>query len=255
MCISPQRCRSWTMRFYREDEVEDKNKQASPINSDVLQGKTAVSAPVKKADSSSNSPSESKAKQPANLKHNKLLEKTKKAAAAVRKPQPVPEATQPQKPGSGPVKAKEKPVSTAPAASVQQQANKRTPENSEVAVPTAKKPAGDSVAVPRFNLAERILAEQRRFASERRRKAGPGGAAAGSYAADDTLGAVIREVKDNMARPVGAATGADGDNPAVCGTSGNNAGAAAAQKLLIADIVARDVAALCGRRRRDSLNR
>ncbi len=206
--------------------MEDKNKRASPINSDVLQGKTAVSAAVKKADSSSNASSESKAKQPANLKHNKLLEKTKKAAAAARKPQPVPEATQPQK-----------------------------SEKSEVAAPTAKKPAGDSVAVPRFNLAERILAEQRRFASERRRKAGPGGAAAGSYAADDTLGAVIREVKDNMARPVGATTGADGDNPAVCGTSGETADAAAAQKLLIADIVAREIAALCGRRRRDSLNR
>lgn len=205
--------------------MEDKNKRASPINSDVLQSKTAVSAPAKKADSSSNAPSESKAKQPANLKHNKLPEKTKKAAAA-RKPQPVPEATQPQ-----------------------------PPEKSEVAAPTAKKPAGDSVAVPRFNLAERILAEQRRFASERRRKAGPGGAAAGSYAADDTLGAVIREVKDNMARAVGAADGADGDDPAVCGTGGDSADAAAAQRRLIADIVARDVAALCGRRRRDSLNR
>ena len=212
------------MRFYREDEVEDKNKQASPINSDVPQGKTAVSAAVKKADSSSNASSESKAKQPASLKHNKLLEKTKKAPAVARKPKPVPEATQPQ-----------------------------TPEKSEVVTPTAKKPAEESVAVPRFNLAEKILAEQRRFASERRRKAGPGGAS-GSYAADDTLGAVIREVKDNMVRPVVAASGADGDNPAVCETPGKTADAAA-QRRLIADIVARDVAALCGRRRRDLLNR
>lgn len=235
--------------------MEDKNKQASPINSDVLQGKAGVSAVVKKANSSSNASSESKAGQPANLKRDKLLEKTKKAAAAARKPQPVPEATQPQKPGSGPVKAKEKPVSTAPTASVQQQANKQTPEKSEIATPTAKKPTEGSVAVPRFSLAERILAEQRRFASERRRKAGPGGAAGGSYAADDTLGAVIREVKDNMVRPVGAAAGADGDNPAVCGTGGETADAAAAQKLLIADIVAREIAALCGRRRRDSLDR
>ncbi len=206
--------------------MEDKNKQALPINSDVPQGKAAVSAPVKKADSSSNAPSESKAEQPANLKHNKLPEKTKKAAAAARKPQPVPEATQPQK-----------------------------SEKSEVAAPTAKKPAEDSVAVPRFNLAERILAEQRRFASERRRKAGSGGAAAGSYAADDTLGAVIREVKDNMARAVVAAAGADGDNSAVCETGGETAEAVAAQKRLIADIVAREIVALCGRRRRDSLNR
>ncbi len=206
--------------------MEDKNKQVSPINSDVLQGKTAVSTPVKKADSSLKAPSESKAKQPANLKHNKLPEKTKKAAAAARKPKPVPEATQPQK-----------------------------SEKSEVAAPTAKKPAEDSVAVPRFNLAERILAEQRRSASGRRRKAGPGGAAAGSYAADDTLGAVIREVKDNMARAVETAAGADGDNPAVCETGGETAEAAAAQKQLIADIVAREIAALCGRRRRDLLNR
>lgn len=206
--------------------MEDKNKQASPINSDVVQGKATVSAAVKKADPSSNATSKSKAKQPANLKHTKLLEKTKKAAAAARKPQPVSEATQPQ-----------------------------PPEKSDVAAPTAKKAVEDSVAVPRFNLAERILAEQRRFASERRRKAGPGGAAGGNYAADDTLGAVIREVKDNMARAVGRGAGADGDTPAVCGASGETAEAAAAQRRLITDIVARDVAALCGRRRRDSLNR
>jgi hypothetical protein len=214
------------MRFYREDEVEDKNKRTSPINSDVLQGKAAVSSPARKADSSSKALSESKAKQPANLKRNKLSEKTKKATAAARKPQPVPEATQPQ-----------------------------PPEKSEVAAPPAKKPAEGSAAVPRFNLAERILAEQRRFASERRRKAGPGGAAGGSYAADDTLGAVIREVKDNMARPVETAGGADGDNPAVCRTGGETADATATQERLIADIVAREIAALCGRRRRDSLNR
>ena len=190
-----------------------KKKQIRPINSDVLQSKADVVAAVKKANSSSNTSSESRAEQPANLKHNKLPEKTKKAAAAARKPQPVPEATPPQM------------------------------------------PTEDSVAVPRFNLAEKILAEQRRFASERRRKAGPGGSAAGSYAADDTVGAVIREVKDNMAQPVGAAAGADGNNPAVCETPGGSADGAAAQKLLITDIVAREIADLCGRRRRDSLNR
>ena len=205
--------------------MEDKNKRTSPISSDVLQGKATVSAPAGKADSSSKAASESKAKHPANLKRNKLSEKTKKATTAARIPQPVPEATQPQ-----------------------------PPEKSEVAAPTAKKPAEGSAAVPQFNLAERILAEQRRFASERRRKAGPGGAAGGSYAADDTLGAVIREVKDNMARPVGMAAGADGDNPTVCETGGETADAAA-QKRLIADIVAREIAALCGRRLRDSLNR
>jgi len=205
--------------------VEDKNKQALPINSDVLQSQTDVLHAVKRASALSNALSESKAEQPANLKHNKLPEKMKKTPAAARKPQPVSEATQPQ-----------------------------MPEKSEAAAPTAKKPAEDSVAIPRFNLAEKILAEQRRFASERRRKAGPGGAA-GSYAADDTLGAVIREVKDNMARPVGAAAGPNGDTPAVCETGGETPEAVAAQRRLITDIVARDVAALCGRRRRDSLNR
>lgn len=196
--------------FLQGDEVEDNNKQALPINSDVLQGKTAVSAPVKKAESSSGT-SESKAEQSANLKRNKPPERTKKASAAARKPQPVPEAIQ------------------------------------------TEKPAEASVAIPRFNLAEKILAEQRSFASERRRKAGPGGAA-GIYAADDTLGAVIREVKDNMARPIATAAGANGDNPADCETGGKTAEAVASQRRLITDIVARDVAALYGRRC-DSLKR
>ncbi len=213
------------MRFYTEDEVEDKDKQALPINSDVPQNRTAVSAPVKKADSSSNISSESKAKQPANLRHKKLLEKTKKAAAATSKPRPVPAATQPE-----------------------------TPEEPEVDAPTAKEPAEDSTAVPRFNLAEKILAEQRRFASGRRRKTGSGGAG-GTYAANDTLGAVIREVKDNMIRPVEAASGADGDNPAVRETGGKTAEAAAVQRRLITEIVARDITALCGRRHRESLNK
>ena len=215
--------------------MKDKNNHVLSVDSDVLQNQTDALHAVKRASTLSKTLSESKAKQPANLERDNLLEKTKKVAAAARKPQPVPEATQPQIPEPTPVEAE------------------GTPEKSEVAAPTAKKPAEDSVAVPRFNLAERILAEQRRFASERRRKAGPGGAA-GSYAADDTLGAVIREVKDNMARPLGTAASADGDNPTVCGTGGETADAAA-QKLLIADIVAREIAALCGRRRRDSLNR
>ena len=201
--------------------MKDKNKQASPINSDVLQSQTDALHAVKRASALSNALSESKAEQAANLKHNKPPERTKKTPAAARKPQPVPEATQPE-----------------------------PPEKSEIATPTAKMSAEDSVAVPRFNLAEKILAEQRKFASERRRKAGPGGAV-GSYAADDTLGAVIKEVKDNMARPIGAAAGAGGGNPAVCEAGGE---AAVAQRRLITDIVARDVAALYGRRR-DSLKR
>ena len=213
--------------------MEDKNKRASPSNSDVPQSQVDTLHAVKRASILSNALSESKAKQPANTERDKPVENTKKVAAAARKPQPVPETKQPQTPEPPPVEAE------------------GAPEKSEVAAPTANKPAEDSAAVPRFNLAERILAEQRRSASGRRRKAGPGGAAAGSYAADDTLGAVIREVKDNMARPVGAA---DGDNPAVCETGGETA-EATAQKQLIADIVAREITALCGRRLRDSLNR
>lgn len=182
--------------------MKDKNKRASPSNSDVPQSQVDTLHAVKRASILSNALSESKAKQP-------------------QTPEP--------------------PLVEAEGA----------PEKSEVAAPTANKPAEGSVAVPRFNLAERILAEQRRSASGRRRKAGPGGAAAGSYAADDTLGAVIREVKDNMARPVEAA---DGDNPAVCETGGETA-EATAQKQLIADIVAREITALCSRRLRDSLNR
>ncbi len=208
--------------------MKDKKNHVLPVDSDALHA-------VKRANTLSNASSGNRAGQPANTKRAKPVENTKKTAAATPKPQPVPEATHPQSPGPSPAQAKE------------------TPEKSDLATPTENAHAEDAVAIPRFNLAEQILAEQRKFASGRRRKANPTEATGRNYAADDTVGAVIREVKDNMVRPVPTAAGADDANPAVCGTAVDHVDMADAQRLLVTDIVTRDIAALCGRRRHDSL--
>lgn len=212
--------------------MKDKNNHVLSVDSDALQSQADALHAVKRANTLSNASSGNKAGLPANIKHAKPVENTKKAAAATPRPQPVPETTQPQSPGPPPAEAKE------------------TPEKSDLAAPTGNAHAENAVAIPRFNLAEQILVEQRRFASERRRKAKPTEATGSSYHADDTLGAVIREVKDNMARPVPTA---DDANPAVCGTAVDHVDMADAQRLLVADIVTRDIAALCGRRRHGSL--
>lgn len=215
--------------------MKDNNKHVLPVDSDVPQSQADALHAVKRASALSNASSGNRAAQPANIKRDKPVENTKKAAEATPRPQPVPETTQPQSPGPPPVAAKE------------------TPEKSDLTTPTGNAHAEDAVAIPRFNLTEQILAEQRRSASERRRKANPTEATSRSYAADDTVGAVIRQVKDNMVRPVPTAVGADDANPPVGGTAVDDVDMADPQRLLVADIVKRDIAALCGRRRHDSL--
>jgi hypothetical protein len=223
------------IRFSREDEVKDKKNHVLSVDSDAPRSQADALHAVKRANKLSNASSGNKAGQPANIKPAKPVKNKKKAAAATPRPQPVPETTQPKSPGPSPAEAKE------------------TPEKPDLATPKGNAHAEDAVAIPRFNLAEQILVEQRKFASERRRKANPTEATGRSYAADDTVGAVIREVKDNMVRPVPTAPGADDANPAVCGTAVDHVDMADAQRLLIADIVTRDITALCTRRRHDSL--
>ncbi len=223
------------MRFYREDEVKDKNNHVLSVDSDVPRSQADALHAVKRASTLSNASSGNKTGQPANIKHAKPVKNTKKAAAAKPRPQPAPEATQPKSPEPRLVEPE------------------KTPEKSDLAAPTGNEHAEDALAIPRFNLAEQILAEQRRFTSGRRRKANPTEATGAGYHADDTLGAVIREVKDNMVRPVPTAANPDDANPAVYGTAVDDVDIADAQRLLVADIVKRDIAALCGRRRHDSL--
>jgi len=215
--------------------VKDKNNNVLPVDSDVPRSRADALHAVKRASKLSNASSGNKPGQPANIKPGKPVKNKKKAAAATPKPQPASETTQPQSPGPRPAEPE------------------KTPEKSDLAAPTGNAHAQEAVAIPRFNLAEQILAEQRKSASGRRRKANPTETTGRSYAADDTLGAVIREVKDNMVRPVPTADDADDASPAVSGTAVDHVDIADAQRLLVADIVTRDIAALCTRRRHDSL--
>jgi len=125
-------------------------------------------------------------------------------------------------------------------------------ESSKASLPVPEKPDEEAAAVPRFNLAEKILVEQRRFASERRRRTHTGDETGGRYTADDTVGAVIREVKDSMPRPVTAAEPSGRAEAPVGRGDADGVDLTAPEKRLIADIVARDIAALCSGRRRDS---
>ncbi|HPD48760.1 MAG TPA: hypothetical protein P5279_01475 [Anaerohalosphaeraceae bacterium] len=100
--------------------------------------------------------------------------------------------------------------------------------------------------VPRFKLAEQILAEQRRNASERRQRSNAG-AGTRTYAAEDTVGEVIREVKNNLGPAAGtagaavAAMKAAGDGIAV-----DEKGLTSMQREIVAEIVARDIALYSG---------
>jgi hypothetical protein len=103
----------------------------------------------------------------------------------------------------------------------------------------------NTTAVPRFNLGEHILAEQRRAASERRQKSSPGDNAAQAYPAQDTVGEVIREARNNR-EPVRAA-GTEGDNAARHGITLGDGNISAIQRDIISQIVAREIAAFSGR--------
>lgn len=98
--------------------------------------------------------------------------------------------------------------------------------------------------VPRFKLAEQILAEQRRTASERRQRSGAGDAGGKTYAARDTVGEVIREVKSNLAstRPVAEAK----VKVAAGGAVMNEDGMTPIQRQIVAEIIARDIALYSG---------
>lgn len=215
--------------------MKGKNNDILSVDSDVPRSKADALHAVKRASKLSNASSGNKAEQPANIERAKPVKNTKEAAAATPRPLPAPEATQPKSPDPPPAEPGE------------------TPEKSDLAAPTGNEYAQDAVAIPRFNLAEQILAEQRRFTSGRRRKANPTEATGTSYHADDTLGAVIKGVKDNMVRPVPTADDPDDADPDVCETAVDHVNMADAQRLLVADIVTRDIATLCSRRRHDSL--
>jgi len=104
--------------------------------------------------------------------------------------------------------------------------------------------AEENSGMPRFRLAEQILAEQRRTASERRQRSGAGDAGGKTYAARDTVGEVIREVKSNLAstRPVAEAK----VKVAAGGAVMNEDGMTPIQRQIVAEIIARDIALYSG---------
>ena len=138
-----------------------------------------------------------------------------------------------------------------PAAAVQMQSEDSltafgVPE--ETAEPDETRTRGNGV--PQFKLAEQILAEQRRAASGRRQRAGAGDAAARTYAAQDTVGAVIREVKYNLQPSPPAVVDAAVAARPQCSTAEKD-GMTPLQREIIEEIVARDIALFSsiGRRR------
>ena len=102
-----------------------------------------------------------------------------------------------------------------------------------------------TVEIPRFNLAKQILAEQRQAASKRRQKSHHTGAKIASYPAADTIGEVIRQAKHNSVE-VTAEAGTKTSTTPVHGIVLDDDSMSDSQRRLVADIVSRDIVALCG---------
>lgn len=104
--------------------------------------------------------------------------------------------------------------------------------------------------VPRFNLAEQILSEQRKIASVRRKKPDRNTSANSTPEATGTVGQIIRQSK----KPFTSAEGKEktpetiqSPSPAVHGIINKADNLSGSQHRIIADIVARDVARFCGK--------
>lgn len=104
--------------------------------------------------------------------------------------------------------------------------------------------------VPRFNLAEQILSEQRKIASVRRKKPDRNTSANSTPEATGTVGQIIRQSK----KPFTSAEGKEktpetiqSPSPTVHGIINKADNLSGSQHRIIADIVARDVARFCGK--------
>lgn len=125
------------------------------------------------------------------------------------------------------------PMAAAPEAAVESEAEQ------------CEAPEAKCDALPRFKLAEQILAEQRRSASERRQRAAASEPVTRTYEAQDTVGAVIREVKSNLGPSTAAASKAT--KPAVkCWAAADEDTMTPIQREIVAEIVARDIARFSG---------
>jgi len=104
--------------------------------------------------------------------------------------------------------------------------------------------------IPRFDLAEQILAEQRRVASMRRKKPVEESAVGNVRPATGTVGQIIREAKMNLADVSRPGQEAQQLSPGAHGTIRGADNLSSAQQEIIAEVVTMEIAKLCGDKRR-----
>lgn len=109
-----------------------------------------------------------------------------------------------------------------------------------------KKPENAEGAIPRLNLGEKILAEQRQASSTRRQKARPAASEKASYPARDTVGAIIRESKGQASEAKGEGTPKEASPETGRSIMIDDDYLNDSQRQLVAEIVSRDILALCG---------
>lgn len=118
------------------------------------------------------------------------------------------------------------------------------------AVKIDKKPTDNtaeekSVEIPKFDLADQMLAQQRSVASTRRRKTQMTSHIEKSYPANDTVGEIIRQSKPGKSEPKTEVVTPPALRAKVRSINLSNEEMSKLQKQLVADIVSRDIALLC----------
>ncbi len=119
------------------------------------------------------------------------------------------------------------------------------------AVKIAKKPTDSpteekTVEIPKFDLADQMLAQQRSVASTRRRKTQKKSNIEKSYPANGTVGEIIRQSKPDKSEPKTEVVIPPALRAKVRSINLSNEDMNKLQKQLVADIVKRDIALLCG---------
>lgn len=117
-------------------------------------------------------------------------------------------------------------------------------------VKVEKKPADNAVQkknvdIPKFNLADQMLAQQRSVASTRRKKTKKTSHIEKSYPANDTVGRIISHSKPSYPKPKSETVIPPALRAKVRSINLNSEDLNKLQRQLVADIVSRDIALLC----------
>lgn len=132
----------------------------------------------------------------------------------------------------------------------------KQPDNVQVevkairAVKVEKKPADiaveeKSVEIPKFNLADQMLAQQRSVAATRRQKTRKTSPIEKSYPANDTVGRIISHSKPSNSKPQAEVVVPPALRATVRSINLSTEDLNNLQRRLVADIVSRDIALLC----------